>query len=110
MVRLNANTYMRMDEHVEFVADEIFVRSKEFKSFLYHYKGKRLRESIPNVTPENEAKMLKRLKEDINEEVATMTPQRGRKLLNEVGIIVFPGWDLSASFILTVCCTWIGKM
>lgn len=28
-----------------------------------------------------------------------MTPQRGKQLLIEVGIILFPGWDLSASFI-----------
>lgn len=74
MVRLNANTDVRMEEHATFVADEVFVQSKEFKFFLYHYKGKRLRESIPNVTLENEAEMLKRLKEDINVEVATMTP------------------------------------
>ena len=28
-----------------------------------------------------------------------MTRKRGRKFLNEVGIMVLPGWDLSASYI-----------
>lgn len=66
---------------------------------MYHYKGKKLRESIPNVTPENEVEMLKKLKGDIDAEVAIMTPQRGRQLLSKAGIILFLGWDLSASFI-----------
>lgn len=74
MVRLNTNTNVRLEEHATFVVDEFFVQSKEFKSFLYHYKGKRSRESIANVTPENEAEMLKILKEDINAKVAIMTP------------------------------------
>lgn len=38
------------------------------------------------------------LKEDIKREVEKMTLERGRKLLNEVGIMDLPGWDLSASY------------
>lgn len=39
------------------------------------------------------------LKEDIKKEVENMTPARGRQLLNEAGIMVLPGWDLSVSYI-----------
>lgn len=74
MVRINANVDVRLEEHATFVADEVCVQSKEFKLFLYHYKGKKLRENIPNVTPENEAVMPKKIKEDIDAKVATMTP------------------------------------
>lgn len=98
-IALNAEIDERMIENVSFVSDDQFIKSKEFKSFLYHLKGKKLREAVPNITPENEAEMKKRLKEDIDAEVETMTPQKGRQVLVEAGIIVFPGWDLSASFI-----------
>lgn len=88
-----------MIEHTTFVSNDQFIKSKEFKSFLYHFKGKKLREAVPNITLENEAEMKWRLKEDINAEVENMIPQKGRKLLVEAGIILFPGWDLSASFV-----------
>ncbi|XP_059066216.1 uncharacterized protein LOC131857558 [Cryptomeria japonica] len=77
IVALNAETDERMAEHVSFVSDDQFIKSKEFKSFMYHFKGKKLREAVPNVTPENESKMMKRLKKDIDTEVETMTPQKG---------------------------------
>lgn len=96
---MNAEVDDRMIEHATFVSDDQFIKSKEFKSFLYHFKGKKLRESVPNITPENQAEMKRRLKEDINAEVDNMTPQKGRQLLVEAGIIVFLGWDLSASFV-----------
>lgn len=99
IVSLFAEIDERMAEHVSFVSDDHFIKSKECKSFLYHFKGKKLREAVPNVTPDNEVEMMMRLKKDIDIEVETMTSQRGRQLLVEAGIIVFPGWDLSASFI-----------
>lgn len=102
---LNAETNDRMIEHTTFVSDDQFIKSKEFKSFLYHFKGKKLREAVPNITPENEVEMIWRLKENINAEVENMTPQKRRQLLVEVGINLFPRWDLSASFFLILCCT-----
>lgn len=66
---------------------------------MYNCKGKKLRDSIPNITPDNEAKLLKILKEEIDAKITTMTPQKGRQLLTEVGVILFLRWDLSASFI-----------
>lgn len=99
VTKMEIHSDSRLEEHSTFVADDAFVKSKEFKSFLYNFKGKRLRESIPHITPKNEAELLKRLKEDIEAELVTMTPQKGRQLLEKVGVILFPGWDLSASFI-----------
>lgn len=99
IVRMNVDVDVRLEEHTSFVFDDQFIKSKEFKSFLYHFKGKRLREAMPDVTPENEAEMLQKLKAGINSELEGMTPQRGRQLLIKVGIILFLGRDLSASFI-----------
>lgn len=96
-IEIHANS--RLEEHFGFVADDVFVKSKEFKSFLYNFKGRRLRESIPHITPENEAELLKRLKEDIEAKLVTMTPPKGRQLLAEARVILFLGWDLSVSFV-----------
>lgn len=57
VVRMNVNVDVRLEKHTSFVSDDEFLKSKEFKS-LYHFKGKGLRESMTDVTPENEAKML----------------------------------------------------
>lgn len=88
-----------LEEFSNFVADDVFIHSKKFKTFLYNFKGKNLRDSIPNIMPDNEAELLKKLKEEIDVEITTMNPQKGRQLLTEVGVILFLGWDLSASFI-----------
>lgn len=58
---------------------------------MYHFIGKRLREAIPDITLENEAEMLRKLKVDIDTEVEGMTPQRGRQHLAEERIILFLG-------------------
>ena len=42
---------------------------------------------------------MNKLKEHIRAKFESMTPTRVRKLMNEVGIMVLLGWDLSASFI-----------
>lgn len=55
------DSYERMAEHVSFVYNDQVIKSKEFKSFMYYFKGKKLREVVPNVTPENEVEMMKRL-------------------------------------------------
>lgn len=93
---MNVDSDARLEEHTSFVSDDEFVKSMEFKSFLYHFKGNKLRDEMPDVTPENEAKMLRKLKDQINSKLENMTPQRGRQLLVEAGIILFPGRDLSA--------------
>ena len=42
---------------------------------------------------------MSNLKEDIKTKVEHMTLTRGRQLLNEVGVMVQHGWDLSTSYI-----------
>lgn len=59
---LNVDSDARLEEHTYFESDDEFVKSKEFKSFLYHFKGKKLRDAMPDVTLENEAEMLRKLK------------------------------------------------
>lgn len=66
---------------------------------MYNFKGKKFWDSIPNITPDNEAKLLKKLKEEIDVEITTMTPQKGSQLLTEAKVIFFLEWDLSASLI-----------
>lgn len=51
LIMINAETDERMTKHTSFVLDDQFIKSKEFKSFLYHFKGKKLREAMPNITP-----------------------------------------------------------
>ncbi|XP_059076713.1 uncharacterized protein LOC131875980 [Cryptomeria japonica] len=80
---LNIDSNARLEEHTSFVSDDKFVKSKEFKSFLYHFKGNKLRDAMPNVTPENEAKMFRKLKAEIDSELENMNPERGRQLLVE---------------------------
>lgn len=57
LVALNEETDERMTKHTSFIVDDLFIKSKNFKYFLYHFKGKKLREAMPNITPENEEKM-----------------------------------------------------
>ncbi|XP_059070592.1 uncharacterized protein LOC131860226 [Cryptomeria japonica] len=88
------------------VMEDLEKRLQEKKQRLEDLQGeeeeraesKKLREAVLNITPKNEVEMKRRLKEDINAEVENMTPQKGRQLLVEASIILFPGWDLSASF------------
>lgn len=96
---LEVHANSRLEEFSAFVVDDVFIHSKEFKTFLYNFEGKKFRDSIPNIMPDNEGELLKRLKEEIDAEITTMTPQKGRQLLIEAGVILFPGWDLNASFI-----------
>ncbi|XP_059070910.1 uncharacterized protein LOC131861461 [Cryptomeria japonica] len=74
---LNIDSDARLDEHTSFVSDDEFVKSKEFKSFLYHFKGKKLRDAMPDVTPENEAEMLRKMKAEINFELEH-DPSKGK--------------------------------
>lgn len=74
VARMNVDLDVRLEEHTYFVSGDEFIRSKEFKSFLYHFKGNRLREAMPNVTPKNEVEMLRKMKAEINLELEGMAP------------------------------------
>lgn len=49
VTKMEIHTDSRLEEHSAFLADDVFVKSKEFKYFLYNFKGKRSRESIPHI-------------------------------------------------------------
>ncbi|XP_059076892.1 uncharacterized protein LOC131876121 [Cryptomeria japonica] len=44
VARVNTNIYVTSNEYTSFVSDDEFIKSKDFKSFLYQFKGKRVRE------------------------------------------------------------------
>lgn len=91
LARMNVDIDARLEEHSTFESNDVFVKSKEFRTFLYQFKAKRLRDAIPGITPDNEAELTRRLKAKIDAEMAVMTPQRGRQFFSKVRIILFPG-------------------
>lgn len=80
-----------------FVSDDQFIRSPKFKSLLYKKKGKAIRESVIDITPSNENQILSKLKMDVKNEMKNMTPERGRKLLEESHVMIFPSLDLNSA-------------
>lgn len=47
------------------------------------------------VTQENEGELLDELQQDVDNESATMTPIKGRQLLQDVGVLIVGRWDMS---------------
>lgn len=78
VARINVDVDARLEEHNTLVCDDVFVKSIEFRTFLYQFKGKRLRDEILDITPNNEAELTRRLKAEIDAQMTAMTPQRGR--------------------------------
>ena len=97
--RIDAKKDERILESRFFLNDDSSIKSKEFIVVLYKHKGKLLRLSIPNISPRNEQELMSNIKEDIKREAEHMTLERGRQLLNEVGVMALPSWELSASYI-----------
>lgn len=58
-----------------------------------------MKEPIRIITLENETKLLSNLKLDISQEIDVMTQNRGRKLVQEARVMVFPRWDLSVALV-----------
>lgn len=36
---------------------------------------------------------------DIGQEMSTMTSEKGRKLLGDASVLIFPGWDLKFALV-----------
>jgi len=83
----------------KFVSDNDFVKTPEFKAFLYEYKGKQTRENIKHATPESETEAFKELQTDTDKDMETITFQRGRELLEEVGVMLVSGWDMTYAIV-----------
>lgn len=81
----------RILKHEEFISDGEFVNTPEFETFLYQYKGRMIKQKMGNMTEED---TLQILQEEINANKREMTPKRGRQLLKDVGVIIYPGWEM----------------
>lgn len=82
-----------------FISNDQFIKTHEFESFLYQLKGKAVRETVDNITDNNEGLLLETLRMDIEQEMRTMTHEKGRKLLGDVGVLIFPRWDLKFTLV-----------
>ena len=80
--------------------DVDFIKSEEFKSFLYKLKQNELSLHVKHrVTDEKVTEMVQKLQAyDPNSE--SLTIEEARELVQRSGLIVFPGWDISSSFLL----------
>lgn len=86
-------------EYRSFVLDDEFINSPEFKSFLYKQKGKEIRENVDDVTRENEEQLLNQLRKCVDDELIGMTPKKGRKMLENAGVMIFPELDLNFTLV-----------
>lgn len=61
---------------------------------MYKLKGKDLREIVDTITDNNEGQLLGTLRMDVDREMETMTPEKGRKILEDTGVLIFPRGDI----------------
>jgi len=66
---------------------------------LYKSKGKEIRESVDDVMANNERQLIDMLKIIMDNELKTMTPSKGRQLLNEASVMIFPSLDINSSLV-----------
>lgn len=95
---------MMLDERIiqaqQFMKDDDFIKSEEFKSFMYKLKQNELSLHVkPRDTDEKVTEMVQKLQAyDPNSE--SLTIEEARELVQRSGVIVFPEWDISSSFLL----------
>lgn len=83
-------------EHEDFIADNDFISSKEFNTFLCQHKGKKIRDVMKEKIEEE--KILK-LQEEVHLAMREMTPENGRQLLKDVGVLIYSGWDMRSALL-----------
>lgn len=81
------------------IYDDDFIASLEFMSFLYRIKGKSIKENVDEVNTSNERQLSVTLENEVAQEMDLMTPKKGRKLLKDVNVLIFPGWDMNSALI-----------
>ena len=90
----------RIIEAKEFMDDDNFINSNEFKSFLFKIKRNELKFQIkPGDLDKKIVGLIQKLQEydPANE---TLTIEEARDLVRRSGMIILPRWDLSSSFLL----------
>ena len=83
-----------------FVSDDAFIKTREFKEFLFKVKQNEL--SLQMNLGDTQAKvveMVQRLQE-YDPTIETLTPKEGRELVRRSGMLLFLGWEISSSFSL----------
>lgn len=83
----------------EFVSHSNFVKTLKFELFFYEHKGRALRKRMKDITPEQEATSLEELRKEVDQELESITPERGRELLQEVRVFLLPRWDISSTIV-----------
>lgn len=66
---------------------------------MYKQKGKEIRESVDDVTSRNEEQLLAQLRKCVDDEMTNMTTKMGKKMLENVGVMIFPGLDLNSALV-----------
>ena len=80
--------------------DDDFIKSSEFKSFLYKIKQNELTLSLmPGEDPEKNHELVEKLLA-YDPESETMTPAEARELVHISGMILIPNWDIEKAFVL----------
>ena len=94
----------RLDDRViqsqKFLEDDEFIKSFEFKRFLYKVKQNEL---TLNIKPREDQEKTKELVErllayDLDSEI--VTPTKARDLVERSGMLIVPGWDIKREFML----------
>lgn len=87
---------IRFLEHEDFIADSDFIASKEFTAFLYQHKGSQIRNNMRN---SKEEQKLQNLQEEMDLVMREMTPEKGRQLLKEAGVLLYSRWDMNSALL-----------
>ena len=90
----------RINEAREFMSDDNFIKSDEFKSFLFKIKQNELALQMkPGDSDEVVVGLVQKLQE-YDPASEALTVEEARDLVTRSGVIVFPGWDINSSFLL----------
>ena len=83
----------------QFISDNDFVKSKAFKQFLwrtnmhnFQLKYKKIKAKQPDV---EDFAIEEVVKDELTKDFNDITPEGGRILLKEVGILICPEWDIA---------------
>lgn len=76
------------------------MQTPKFKSFIYEYEGRLIRERLKDIDTEKEAYALKELQHEVEREMRNM--ERGRALLQEARVMILPSWDISSAIVFEI--------
>lgn len=90
----------RVIEAKEFTKDDAFIKTEEFKQFLYKIKQSELVLQMgPGDSADKITEMVNKL-QDYDPSSETLTFDEARDLVRRSGMLLFLGWEISSSFFL----------